>query len=243
MPTREEIMAFVRQFLGRWVARPDDVWVALYRLLLDYAHGVPRITDSNRLRRGAWRRRALQVQGSLADAMNCRASQVEGNVDVLMGTLYPPGTQRMNPVGIAFACAVTCLVQRFGPGKYGWKMEARIGKDVFPALAGFRRKSVDVVAFRGHLPYAVLSTKWGMRHDRIRDPQEEADTYKGQVSGLRFFVVTNEFDSARLGKLLQYPGIDGVFHVRSDLIGEIYRGMPAPAPGLKDLCDLFRLFP
>lgn len=50
MPTHEQIMTFVRHFLDKWVHTPDDIWVALYRLLLDYIYGVPRITDSNRLR-------------------------------------------------------------------------------------------------------------------------------------------------------------------------------------------------
>jgi hypothetical protein len=44
MPTREEIMAFVRKFLDQWIRTTSDVWVAIYRLLLDYVHGVPRIT-------------------------------------------------------------------------------------------------------------------------------------------------------------------------------------------------------
>jgi hypothetical protein len=236
-------MAFISEFLDRCLHAATDIWVALYGLFLDYAHGVPRITDSNRLRRGAWRERAHRVQDSLADAMHCPADEVQERIDVFMRLLYPPGTQRMNPIGIAFACAVTYLVQRFGAGEYRWRMEAKIGTDVFPGLTGFRRRSVDVVAFRGGAPYAVLSTKWGMRHDRIRDPQEEADTYKAQVPDLRFFLVTNEFDSARLGKLTGYPAIDGVFHVRRDLVRLVYSGLPAPAAGLKDLSDLFPLFP
>jgi len=69
MPTHEQIMTFVRRFLDKWVHTPNDIWVALYRLLLDYIYGVPRITDSNRLREGIWRERARQVELSLARAI------------------------------------------------------------------------------------------------------------------------------------------------------------------------------
>jgi hypothetical protein len=149
----------------------------------------------------------------------------------------------MNPVGIAFASAVVYLIQRFSGGSYECKIEARIGADVFPNLKGFRRRSVDILASHQRDPFAVISSKWGIRHDRVRDPQEEADTYKQQVPSLKFFVVTNEFDSARLQKVLEYPTIDGVFHVRRDLVWQVYGGITDELANLKDLTDLFVLFP
>lgn len=243
MPSRAEIYEFVRRQLDNWIRTSDDIWVAIYRLLLDYAHGVPRITDANRLRRGIWRERAKMVESALATAMQCRTEDVKSHLDVFMSQLYPSGTQRMNPVGIAFACAIVYLIHRFAPGRYDLKMEAQIGVDVFPRLRGFRRKSVDIVAFRQGQLFAVVSSKWGIRHDRVRDPQEEADRYKREVPTLRFFVVTNEFDSARLRKVLTYPTIDGVFHVKHDLVSHVYGGLPGGLANLKDLTDLFPLFP
>jgi len=245
MPTHKQIMAFVRQFLDQWIHTADDIWVAIYRLLLDYAYGVPRITDSNRLKskRGVWRKRAEQIEEALAATMKCQPQQVANHLDVLMRQLYPAGTQRMNPVGIAFACAVVYVIQRFATGNYGWKIDAKIGVDVFPKLTDFRRKKVDIVAFRGGVPFAVISSKWGIRHDRVRDPQEEADTYKREVPSLKFYVVTNEFDSARLQKVLTYSKIDGVFHVRRDLVWQVYDRISKPLRNLKDLTELFALFP
>lgn len=224
MPTREEIMAFVRQMLDQWIRTTADSWVALYRLLLDYTHGVPRITDSNRLRHGVWRGRAKQVEEALAEAMQCTPQEVPDRLDVFMRQLYPPGTQRMNPVGIAFACAIVYLLRRFGGENYEWMMEAKIGVDVFPELGDFRREKVDIVCFRQDTPFAVISSKWGIRHDRVRDLQEEADVYKKEVPGLKFFVMTDEFDSARLEKVLMYPTIDGVFHIRRDFVWQAYGG-------------------
>jgi len=242
MPPREEILAVVHKLFKQWIHSTDDIWIAFYRLLLDYVHGVPRITDSNRLRQGAWRERAKQVERALAATMHCKAREVAKRLDVFMRQVYATETQRMNPVGIAFACAVVYLTQRFAARSYTWKMEAKIGVDVFPNLTRFRRKSVDIVAFRQGSPYAVVSSKWGIRHDRIRDPQEEADTYKQEVPSLKFFVVTNEFDSARLQKILTYPTIDGVFHVRRDLVWQVHGGRSADLANLKDLTELFTFF-
>lgn len=159
MPTREEIMAFVRQLFDRWIYKVDDVWLALYRLLLDYIHGVPRITDSNRLKHGIWRNRAEQIEHALAKAMSCNTRKVANHIDVFMRKVYAAGTQRMNPIGIAFACAIVYLLERFSAGSYEWQMEAKIGVDVFPKLTGFRRKSVDIVAFHQGSLFAVISTK------------------------------------------------------------------------------------
>jgi len=241
MPTREEIMEFVKSHFDRWVRVADDAWVAIYRLLLDYIYDVPRITDSNRLKRGIWRERAKFVERALAEAMRCGNREVKNYLDFFMHQFYPPGTQRMNPIGIAFACAVTYLVQRFGIGSYEWKMEAEIGTEVFPNLRSFRRKRIDIVGFYRGSPITAISSKWGIRHDRVRDVQEEADTYKQVIPSLKFFVVTNEFDSARLQKVLTYPTVDGVFHVRRDLVWQVYGGVTKELSDLKDLTELFNL--
>lgn len=250
MPTREQvIMAFVRQQLDLLVSSTDDIWVALYLLLLDYHSNVPRITDSNRFRPGKgqhpsiWFKRAEQVEQTLANALHCPTSEVQNRVDLFMRTLYPPETQRMNPIGIALACAVVYVIDRFASGRYEWKLEAKIGTDIFPTLTNFRRRSVDIVAFKQGNPYAVISSKWGIRHDRVRDPQEEADTYKQHAQSLKFYVVTNEFDNARLQKVLTYPTIDGVFHIRRDLVWQAYGGMTEELANLKDITEFFPLFP
>lgn len=243
MPT-EEIMACIRTCLDQWIQTKNDIWIALYRLLLDYIYEVPRITDSNRLKAGIWRERAKLVEAALAKELKYDASQVCQCLDTCMNKLYPPGTQRMNPVGIAFACSIVHLIDRFAGSKYTWKLEAEIGKDVFPNLKGFRRKRVDIVVFKNDNLYAVISSKWGMRHDRLRDPLEEADTYKKEVPSLKFFLVTNEFDHARLMKILTYPTIDGVFHINRDMVCKIYKGSTVQnLEKLRDIVELFDMFP
>ncbi len=236
-------MKFIAAYLTNWVHTPSDVWIALYRLLLDYTNGVPRITDSNRLKPGSiWFKRAQIVEQALAQAIGIPLSDVPNHVDMFMKSVYPPGTQKMNPVGIALACAAVYLIDRFGTGNYRWKMEAKIGIEVFPSLTNFRRSAVDIVAFQDNSPYAVISSKWGIRHDRVRDPQEEADTYKHHEPSLKFYVLTNEFDNGRLLHVLNYPTIDGVFHINRNLVMQVYGGNAPGLAGLKDITDFFPLF-
>lgn len=237
-------MDFIATRLASLVQKPADIWVAIYILLLDYTNDVLRITDSNRLRPGAiWFQRAQIVEQELAHALGCSPADVSNLVDEFMRTVYPPNTQRMNPVGIALACATVYLIDRYAAGKYDWKMEVKIGKEIFASLTNFRRSSVDIVAFQGGNPFAVISSKWGIRHDRIRDPQEEADTYKRHETGLKFYMLTSEFDNGRLQHLLNYPTIDGVFHINKHLVWKVYGGNPPGLVGLKDFTDLFPLFP
>ena len=243
MATREEIINFVYRLLKDWIRTEDDVWVSIYRLLLDYIYDVPRITDSNRLTEGVWRIRAQQFEIALAAALHCEPGAVRNQVNALMRGLYDSETQRMNPIGIAFAVAVVYAIERFSAGDYEWKMEVLIGKDIFPSLTNFRRRSIDIVAFKEQKPFAIISSKWGIRHDRLRDPQEEADTYKQVEPTLKFYVTTNEFDNARLQKLLNYPTIDGVFHVHRDLVWQVYGKSVSGLENLKDMTELFSLFP
>ncbi len=244
MPTRDEILRFMTAQLAKLVKTPADVWVALYLLLLDYSTDVPRITDSNRLKPGTvWHQRAKMVEQALANASGCSPADLINNVDMFMRSVYPAGTQRMNPVGIALACATVYLVDRFAAGNYRWQMEAKIGTDVFPNLTSFRRSAVDIVVFKNDKPFAVISSKWGIRHDRVRDPQEEADTYKQHEPDLKFYVLTNEFDNGRLQHVLTYPAIDGVFHISRNLVWQAYGGNPPALADLKDFTDMFALFP
>ena len=243
MPTREEVLGFIYQLLKNWISTEEDVWVSIYRLLLDYIYDVPRIIDGNRLVQGIWRSRALQVEQALANGLRCDPAEVRSHVDILMRQFYSADTQRNNPIGIAFAGALVYAIQHFSEGTYDWKMEVLLGIDVFPSLTEFRRRSVDIVAFKNQEPFAVISSKWGIRHDCIRDPQEEADTYKKHAPALKFYVATNEFDNARLQKLLNYPTIDGVFHVRRDLVRQVYNNSAMELEKLKDITELFALFP
>jgi len=94
----------------------------------------------------------------------------------------------------------------------------------------------------GSTEYAIVSTKWSIRHDRLRDLLDECRVYKDHRPTVKFLVVTNEFMPARLKRLIENPCIDKVFHVNQDLVKRVNNG-DGRLSGLEDLSHLHREFP
>lgn len=114
--------------------------------------------------------------------------------------------------------------------------------------------SIDVVAIskQRNTPKAVISCKWGIRHDRISDPTNECTQYKSasiqlQEMNLLYFVVTNEISGQRLDKVLNQPCVDGLVHVSLDFVNAVNGGPTAfmtagrAARRLLDLTELVQL--
>jgi hypothetical protein len=101
---------------------------------------------------------------------------------------------------------------------------------------------IDLVALKGMLPVAFVSCKWSLRHDRINDITSECPDYKSAAMRLRiplkYFVLTNEFEPARLLKLLSDPCIDGVVHVHKQAVVEVCK-MDGRLTAMLDLTELF----
>ena len=88
---------------------------------------------------------------------------------------------------------------------------------------------------------AIISAKWSIRHDRLKDLLEECSYFKSVRPGIRFHVATNEYMPARLERLAASTCIDNVFHVRTALLRLANPGVPHLA-AIRDLSDLFTLF-
>jgi hypothetical protein len=61
------------------------------------------------------------------------------------------------------------------------------------------------------------------------------------MGSLKFYVATNEFDPARLNKLLEDYRIDGVFHVNRRLVVDVAK-VDGRLERLRDLSELLSLF-
>jgi hypothetical protein len=105
-------------------------------------------------------------------------------------------------------------------------------KLLFPGVPFHLRSEdpkIDIVAFRGTRPVAMISTRWRFRHDRVDVPQESI-AYKAAAMSVglgacKFYGVLGEFSPARLEKVLRNtagissnPSIDGSVHFNADLI-------------------------
>ena len=76
----------------------------------------------------------------------------------------------------------------------------------------------------------IISAKWSLRHDRLSDITNECPVYKASYQRiyrtnerpeLKYFVATNEFDPARLNKILDDSCVNGVVHVHKPAVTEV----------------------
>jgi len=261
VPTRQETVnqavSIFTEAEGEYGGEPDRAWLGMYAALLWYEETgredrprLPHIIDADKLRRprhgrfGIWQRRALSVEEHMGEEMGCEAQGVEGCVDQLLRRPGFQGLQRQNPLGIAFIGLVHHVMRRHGRPELTYDTEIA-AQGVFPGISFPGRStspSIDVLARRQGRPAAIISVKWSVRHDRINDLTNECPAYKNAASWgrnpLKYVVVTNEFDPARLDKMLGDTCIDAVVHVRKQAVVEI-AGLDGRLAQMLDLTELF----
>jgi len=241
-------------------------WLGIYQILwyesvnlLGFS-SLPHIIDADKLRpasptRGLtwiaarpWQRRAEQFAAYLAQELGCSADDLPTKVDLLMKHPNYIGMQRQNTLGIAFAGVVKHVLEKFGPQHVSFKAEVE-ASSIFPGITVPGRSGtprIDLLAKFNEIPRSIVSTKWSVRHDRLNDITNECPVYKAayeriyrqQRRGHRllFYVVTNEFDPARLNKMLDDSCVDAVVHVHKKAVIDIC-GLNSRLTRLIDLVD------
>ena len=211
-------------------------------MLLWFDSGVPHIIDGDKLARGIWRSRAEAVRAALASEWECQEADVEERVDLLLHSeIFSKPPQRQNPLGIGFVSALLVLLRHFSAQEYEFMPEEAIGRQVFKGITESPRSAPDVVAVRDGSEAPVISAKWSLRHDRLKDLKDECAYFKTLRGSLKFYAVTNEYDPARLSKVLEDYCIDGVFHVNRRLVVDVAK-VDGRLQSLRDLSELFPLF-
>lgn len=242
----------------------QTAWLGIYQALLWYEpvglHGfeaLPHVIDADKLRpsasrepsrrAGAWQVRAQAVEAYVASELGCPPGELRQRVDQLMRLPEYVRLQRQNPLGTAFSGAIKHVLESFGHSALSYDLEVDATK-VFPGIRMPWRSTtpkMDILVLQhGHFPegrpIAILSTKWSLRHDRINDVLGECPEYKSAALkrrlSLRYFVVTNEFDPARLAKVLSDPCIDGLVHVHRHAVTGIC-GLDGRLEKMLDLSD------
>ena len=243
MPSRQEYADVARQVLAPHWMDASTVWRGLYQLLMWFDHGVPHIMDGDKLARGKWRERAEAVHAALAKEFQCAADEVPNKVDLLLkSSIFSKPPQRQNPLGIGFVSSLFVLLEHFSPEDYRFLPEEAIGKTVFQGIREAPRSAPDIVVVRGDREIAVISAKWSLRHDRLKDLKDECNYFKTLMGSLKFYAVTNEYNPARLTKVLEDYRIDGLFHPCRTLVVDVAQvdGRLARLMDLSKLLTLFR---
>ena len=211
-------------------------WLGVYQVLLWYERtdggaGLPHIIDADKLRQASgsrqWIDRAQRVHQYLGESLGCPSGEVPDRVDLLMRSAGYVGLQRQNPLGIAFAELTAHILRKFGDVRLSYRTEVPAA-ELFPAIklqSRSRNPKIDVASFRDGKLAAIVTTKWSIRHDRLTDVIDEAISYKSAAmrlgQKLPCFFVTNEFDPARLDKLIGADVVDEVVHVHPKLVTEV----------------------
>jgi len=242
MPTRDEYQQIARQVLAPHLVNTSTAWRGVYQLLLWFDHDVPHIIDGDQLIKPAWRSRAQAVQAAVAEELGCAPGEVASKVDLLLKSrIFERTPQRQNPLGIGFVSALMVLLEHFCLPTYKFLPEEEIGGAVFPGITQSPRSKPDIVVVRDNAEWAVISAKWSLRHDRLKDLKEECDYFKTLRQRLKFYVVTNEYSPARLDKVIGDYRIDSVFHVCRKLVVDVAQ-VDGRLERLSDLSELLELF-
>jgi hypothetical protein len=226
-------------------------WLGIYQTLLWYEpvnwagfDELPHIIDADKLRPAlpvkkrtwtspsAWQRRAQALNGYLAERLGCPIDRVSAKTDLLMKLPDYTGMQRQNTLGIAFAGLVKHVLEKFGSPAVSYETETEAG-EIFPGITFPGRSTtprIDILVRQMDVPRAIISAKWSLRHDRVNDITNECPVYKAAYqriyrgarhNRLLYYVVTDEYDPARLNKLLDDSCVDGVVHVHKGAVVQI----------------------
>jgi hypothetical protein len=190
-----------------------------------------------------WQQRGLAVEKYLAQQLDCQEKQVKDHLDLLMRTSVYQGVQRQNPLGVAFPVLLCHILNTFGNNAVSYELEVP-AQAVFPGIVVPGRSTnprINIVVRNQNHVKAVISCKWSLRHDRLNDISNECPAYKQAASWTRtkieYYVITNEYDPARLNKLLSDSCVDALVHVHKYLPINIC-GLNSRLVNMIDLTDL-----
>ena len=247
---------------------PASAWLGIYQTLLWYEPvnwlgfgDLPHIIDADKLRPAspakkrswtrpnAWQKRAQALGNYLAEQLGCSVNDVPRKTDLLMKQPDFEGMQRQNTLGMAFTGLIKHVLEKFGPATVSYETEvdaAIIFPGItFPGRSGTPR--IDLLARLNDIPRAIISAKWSVRHDRLSDITNECPVYRAAYEriyrqthrNLLYYVITNEYDSSRLNKMLDDTCVDRIVHVRKAAVVEVC-GLNGRLNRLIDLADFIK---
>jgi hypothetical protein len=152
-------------------------------------------------------RKAEQLSVFLAGQLGCERADLCRKIGAYWRNREVATRQQHNIVGHAFRSILTEILISYGKSgiTYEEEIPARGLFPDFPMASRSKQPKIDIVAFNGPKPVAMISTRWRFRHDRV-DFIDEAHSYSPAAERtygrVPYFAVTGEFSAARLGKVL-----------------------------------------
>ena len=170
-----------------------------------------------------------------------RAGTVARQIERQARHFFTIGKKRMNALGEGFEDLLTILLQRVS-GIRRTHLHTRVGvsklpgfsKDTFraPGQRSSREPSPDIAITEEAVTRLITTAKWSLRQDRETQFASEFQSFqnrKVQSAELRYALITNEFDLARLGNVCRaIPTGQGgyvfhnVYHVALHLLRKVH---------------------
>jgi len=144
-----------------------------------------------------------------------RIPAVSRNIESLSRHFFTIGNKRKNALGEGFEDLLLLLLQRVARIPVA-KLSMRTPVSKLPGFRraaprrrgerGGREPRPDIAVIEDNITHVITTAKWSMRQDRETQFQSEFNSYqmnKVQPTELRFVLITNEFDIARLKNVLR----------------------------------------
>jgi hypothetical protein len=166
-----------------------------------------------------------------------RVRPVARHLEVLSRDFFTIGNKRKNALGEGFEDLLYLLllrVARVPPERIALRRPVselpgfRRAPSKRPGTRAAREPHPDIAIIEGGITHVITSAKWSMRQDRETQFQSEYTAYqmnKMQSTELRFALITNEFDVARLNNVARaIPGGAGgyifhnIYHINPELL-------------------------
>ena len=199
----------------------ETAWQGIARLLLSCEtwqpgwhpfHGVVVYREASDFKRGpsgpnAVMQRAESLTSVLANALNVPRSDLCSEISAYWKHPSISSLQPHNLAGHAFRSLTVHILETFGDPSIAYAEEVS-PYDEFPGQQFTTRSQdakIDIVARRGGVTVALISSRWRFRHDRV-DVVEEAMAYvtaaRRHNPACRLYASVGEFAPNRLEKIL-----------------------------------------
>ena len=225
---------FVEEYFKDKSLTENNAWQHIYRLVWSKNSNVdelPEIKESNKLENtDIWETRARRAERYLSD--NLGVNYQDPNFDLIFkayveendleldsrkasnirGNIRGEGFEHVVQYVIKEVCGVEPLMKKSVSELQGYET-AESSSVTQPDLILFSEQDYSL----------LMSTKWTLRKDRLKQFLHEAEFYRKRRPDLNITMVTNDIDTNYLTDLIENEFTDRIYHIHKPLLFELYQ--------------------
>lgn len=242
---------FIENYFEDKSLSSESAWEHIYRLVWSknsQVDNLPEIKEHNKMRdTKVWPRRARRAEEYLNNRLG--VNYQDSNFDLVFKAYAEEEgkepeeitNKRANVRGESFEYVLKYLINEFCG-------VSPLVKENVSELRGFETaksqavSEPDLVLFDEQDFLFLISTKWTLRKDRLKQFIHEARFYRNRRPDLNITMLTNDIDTNYLTDLIEEDSIDRVYHVHKPLLFEIYEPLDGESVAFDELIEQSNLF-